>query len=272
MALGPFKSERIHVIRESTPRPTTPAMEAMIAGEWERRLADARRAGRLLFNGDLLRYIRHREVHAGDADSTFEMTVGSTCYRDFVGTNLFNQHRLGDFPWESFANPLGTTATLVSSDGRIVYGRRSDRVAYHAGHVHTFGGTLEAADLAADGQVDPFGSVMRELEEEVGLRPGEYEPLIFVGLVRDRDIHQPEMLFETRVNLTHAELIRRWERAEARDEHCELIGVDDDPEAIVPFVRSCGLIAPVAVAGLLLHGRSRWGEAWYRAALDAPAM
>src|SRR5204862_6660500 len=123
------------------------------------------------------------------------------------------------------------------------------------GYVHTFGGSLEAEDQKADGRIDAFDSVMRELYEELGLTAADVEPLVCVGLVRDREIVQPEMLFETRVHLTFDELVHRWRGAEARDEHAELVDLPDDPDAIVPFMQHCGAIAPVAVAGRCVLGR-----------------
>jgi len=264
LAFGCFPSERTQILETSRPRPTSDIIESAIETAWSRQVDEARCNGRLLFNGDLLRYVGHR-VDARDDGPKLLLEVGPTCYRDFVGTNLFNHHRLAEFGWDRFANPIGTTATLLTRDGRIVYGRRSDRVAYHAGHVHTFGGALGPGDRGVDGRIDAFGSVARELEEEVGLQPSDFEPLICVGIVRDCEIRQPEMLFETRAHLDSAELVRRWENATARDEHSDLVWLENDPAAIVPFVRSCGLIAPVAVAGLMLHARQVWGEDWYLA-------
>lgn len=274
-AAGRFPPDCVVVDLDPAPRPTTALLEALIAEEWERQLALAHGTDRMLFNGPLLRYVAHAVEPASATDggavrpARFRLTVGPTCYRDFVGTNLFNRHRLHEFGWPSFANPIGTTATLTTRDGLICYGRRSQRVSYHAGHVHTFGGALEERDCRADGTIDPFSSLARELLEELGLSPGEYTDLVCTGLVRDKEIHQPEMLFEARLHLTADELGRRWQTAEARDEHDELVTLPDQPEAIVPFIRTCGLIAPVAIGALFLHGLLAWGNAWFqRAARD----
>ncbi len=264
-ACGSFPPETVQVQYSPASRPTTPEIEAAIAVEWERQLELARGTDRVLFDGKLLRYVSHRVCPLGGGE-TFELTVGPTCYRDFVGTNLFNRHRAEEFGRQRFANPVGTTATLVSADGLICYGRRSPRVSYHAGHVHTFGGALETADQAADGSIDAFASVRRELKEELELGAGDLEGLSCVGLIRDREIHQPEMLFEARLRMTAEELGRRWQSAEARDEHDEIVSLADRPEAIVPFIRSCGLIAPVAIGALFIHGRLAWGEDWFHAA------
>ncbi len=267
LACGRFSPAQVRIEEDSASRPTTDALEAAIAREWNRQVESARGTERVLFDGALLRYVRHAIVPGADGD-TFVMTVGPTCYRDFVGTNLYNKHRLEEFGWERFANPVGTTATLLTRDGRISYGRRSTRVSYHAGHVHTFGGALEPADRAADGTIDVFASVARELEEELGLRRDELHDLVCVGMIRDREIHQPEMLFEARLEMTAEELRRRWQQAEAKDEHDDLVSLSDAPDAIVSFITSCGPIAPVAVGALLVHGRLNWGDDWLRRAAE----
>lgn len=266
-AAGWFSPNRVAVIYDDAPRPSTPEMDAMIADEWERQTALAKQHNRLLFNGILLRYLSHRVEHDGaDSPARFEMTVGPTNYRDFVGTNLFHHDRLHEFGWERFSNPVGTTATLMTSDGLICYGRRSAKVSYHAEHVHTFGGAFEEADRLADGSIDPFASVAREISEELAIAPEELIDLTCVGLVRDKEIYQPELLFEASLPMTFEDLRERWRTAEGADEHDSLVALADAPETILPFIRSCGLIAPVAVGALFLRGFHQWGEAWFERA------
>jgi len=256
---GRFTSDQLNVAYEPTPRATTPELERRIKEEWRVRTAEAAEAGRLLFDGELLRYVTH-EVR----DDQFRLTVGPTCYRDFVGTNLYNRHHLTEYGWARFANPVGTTATLVTTEDLIVFGRRSDRVAWHAGYVHTFGGALEAVDRAADGMVDAFAAVRRELKEEIALTEADIDQLTCAGLIRDREIHQPELLFEARLGISFRELLIRVSQAEAGNEHRGLVALAGEPHLVAPFLRASGRVAPVAVGALLLHGRHRWGEDWYQ--------
>jgi len=263
-ACGRFSPAQVHVAYDPTPRRTTPSLESAIAEHWDRQVELAKGTQRVLFNGEMLRYVRHRVSEAAGS-SRFEMTVGPTCYRDFVGTNLYGQRWLDEVGWECFSNPVGTTATLISSDGLICYGRRSGRVAYHANHVHTFGGALEMGDRSANGTVDVFASLCRELREELALAPDELDNLACVGLIRDKEIHQPELLFEARLKMSAAGLRERWKSADARDEHEEIVTLADHPDAIVPFIQSCGAIAPVAIGALFIHGRLAWSEEWSEA-------
>lgn len=259
LAAGSFDRESVTVEYDASPRPTTPALDARIADLWAERQVVAKASGQHLFNGELLRYVAH-DVQAG----RFRLTVGPTCYRDFVGTNLFNREALADVGWSSFANPVGTTATLRTADGIIVYGRRSHRVAFHAEHVHTFGGALEIQDRRADGTICVFDAVLRELQEELGLATHNVHALRCVGLIRDCEIVQPELLFEARLTLTLADVYGRFRGASGRDEHVGLCAVIDEPALIVPFMREWSPIAPVAVGALFLHGKAAWGEEWAR--------
>ncbi len=265
LAFGRFMNAQLKVARCEEKRPTNEAIESLIESQWQRRLRDAQAAGTVLFDGRLLRYVSHRVVPGGAAGESdlFELTVGPTCYRDFVGTNLYNNHRVGEFGWERFANPIGTTATLISSDGFICYGRRSQRVAFHASHIHTLGGALEESDRADDGSVDPFGSVLRELKEEVNVDPADLDDFACVGLIRDKEIRQPELLFEGKTKLTAAEVKARWRTADGADDHDEIVTIPAEPARLVPFMKSCGPIAPVAIGSLFLYGWGRWGRAWF---------
>jgi len=262
LAFGEFPPGQLAAVYEPRPRPTTPELEAAIVETWRQQTAAAERDGRLLFNGELIRYLGHETTAA--SPPALRLRLGPTCYRDFVGTNLYGREWLERVGWECFANPVGTTATLVTADGLVCYGRRSGRVAFHGGHVHTFGGALEGCDLAPDGcSIDPLASLRRELDEELGLASEDLVEPVCVGLIRDHQIFQPELLFEAGLTLTAAELAARWSGAESRNEHDALVTLPDRPEAVLPFLRGCGPIAPVAVGALLLHGRRRWGEAWF---------
>ncbi|MFH1419383.1 MAG: NUDIX domain-containing protein [Planctomycetota bacterium] len=267
LAFGRFALSQIHVAFDDAPRPSTTELDELIATEWDRQVRMARESGAVLFDGKMLRYVDHTvQVDSASGDRILDLTVGPTGYRDFVGTNLYNSHRIKDFGWHRFSNPVGTTATLTSSDGQVCYGRRSSKVAFHAGHVHTLGGALEAKDQTSSGEADPFASVRRELAEEVALYPPDILDLWCSGLIRDKQICQPELLFEGTIRLTADELRERWRHAESKDEHAEIVTVPDTSDTLVPFITRCGPIAPVAVGALLLHGRHTWGEAWFRRA------
>lgn len=254
---GRFEPARIETVWTDAPRPTAPEIETTIEREWTRRKADADLRGAVMFNGELARYVSH-EIRGG----ALTLTLGPTCYRDFTGTNLYHADFADKYSWDHLANPVGTTATIITADGFLALGRRSDRVAFHAGYLHTVGGALEAADRRPDGTVDVAGSVLRELDEELGLREADIRSLVCVGMIRDHEIRQPELLFEAEIALTRDELLARAATADGRDEHASIEFCPITADAILPFLCNATPAAPIAVGALVLFGQSRWDEDW----------
>jgi 8-oxo-dGTP pyrophosphatase MutT (NUDIX family) len=70
---------------------------------------------------------------------------------------------------ESGVTQLFGSGIVRSSDGAIILGKMRAHTA-NAGAVYPSSGMLDRSDIGPDGRADVFGSVARELEEEMGLR------------------------------------------------------------------------------------------------------
>lgn len=261
MAFGRFHYDDLTTFWTDASRSTTPDIERDIARAWERHSAAAEAAGRVLYNGALARLaaVRH-------AEGRLHFELGATCYRDFLGTNLENAERLRPLGDAFLANPVGISTTPITADGAIVYGRRNDAVAFHAGFLHTFGGAVEPADRGPGGAYDLFHAAMRELCEELAIAPDEVEELVCTGIVRDETLLQPEVLFDATLKLTRRQVLARFDPAAAGQEHARLECCFDAPDEIVPFLHAGDPVAPICEGALLLHGRHAWGEDWYQQA------
>ncbi len=238
------------------PRPSAPSVEEMIARTWETESAIAQEEGRTLFNG-----LVGRLVGLEATDTSLNFRLGETCYRDFLGTNLFHAAEVARLNPSFLADALGISALVLTREGFAVVGRRSRKVVFHAEHLHTFGGLLEEADRTPK-SYDLVGSVKRELEEELGVGSAELSRITVIGLVRDRSIRQPELIFDVNLTLTRNELIAKF-GAQHDDEHTALEFVADDPDATIAFLHRTPRITPVAQAAILLHGKQAWGTLWY---------
>jgi ADP-ribose pyrophosphatase YjhB (NUDIX family) len=173
LAEGPWDAGRI-AVRWLPGRWRPPeGADARIAAAW----TAMQRPGVRLFDGPMARLAAWT-----CADGHLALTLQATGYRDFVGTNL--QPRCGED-----ADPLGTSCVVLSGDGWLLLGRRSQAVALHPGMAHPFGGGHEPAD--GD---DVLGAVARELREELALDAAP----VGLALVREPALRQPELLCAAR--------------------------------------------------------------------------
>lgn len=258
-ALGPFGRCNVTLTWTDRKRPSTPQIDRLIDQAWDQAMDLARRTGRKLYDGQLCRLIDYAVT-----GRTLHLVTGPTSFREFVGTNYANRHLVHSAGPEVLANPLGVSAAVIASDGFIVLGRRSDQVAWHGGMVHPIGGIVELDD--AGRPPDPFDAILTELRDETGAAP-RGQPVICLGLVRDKALPQPELLFQIEVATDVRTLRASAKGAVEGNEHSELLAVRDRPTSVVSFIETHATeTTPVALATLLLHGLNRWGSGWFATA------
>jgi len=244
---GRFAPGDVQIDYTAEPLPRDPQIELLMAA-WPEHVERVTRAGGVLFNGPMIRYLGH-ELHA----SRVTIRAGATDFATFYCTNYLNGHLGEAIGWQHFANPLGISANVLTADGWILYGRRSQKVACHPGTVHAFGGSLEPTDRNARGELDIFESMARELREELTLSENEPVELNCLGLVRDPVIRQPELVFDARLPLTRRELEERLGPDDP--EHEGIVAVRDEPGELSRFVQNTPSAVPILIGALTLHVR-----------------
>jgi 8-oxo-dGTP pyrophosphatase MutT (NUDIX family) len=255
--VGRFAPDRIGVIDSPSRRASTPEVDSLIDTTWLAALAEARKTGRHLYDGRL-----HRLVDYRCEGGVLSLTLGPASFKEFLGTNLTHAYLRHVHGPEMLADVLGVSAAVCTSDGYIVLGRRGAQVASHGGRIHPVGGLMESA---GPGQPPPHpaDAILRELQEELGITSAEVLSNTCMGMVRDRHIVQPELVFDVRVNVD-VQRLRRFQPAPEHQEHSELIPVRDHPSAVVTFIQRCyDELTPVGLATLLLHGLGQWGSGWF---------
>ena len=130
-----------------------------IAAHW----AKLRATKPAMFNGQVLLQCRG-EV----SGTTFSADYFQLDYASFIA---WHQWGYPQEAHEQIRNGFAMGA-LRSRDGAYLMGVMGDHTA-NAGKVYFAAGTPDPGDVRADGEVDLAGSVMRELEEETGLAPGD---------------------------------------------------------------------------------------------------
>jgi len=232
-AAGDWGPEQIRSVWSPRPRQIPPSVTQKIESAWAEAM---RRTDLKLFNGKMSRL----ESWRLDGPA-LELILGPTEYKEFWGTNLMNPQLAEEFGPDVLSNALGISAILQSSDGHLIFGRRTATVAFHAHRIHCFGGTVD------DGRTDVFGEILRELEEEVGLARSDLRQIRCIGLDEDRAIRQPELMFHAQAFYSLNEIEKRLDAVE----HSAIWSVPATKSAIADAIGNPEL-TPIAQAGLSL--------------------
>jgi len=239
LVAGSFAPEQVAAELIGRPFYPGPDLAWEIDLEWDLRLREAEARGAEFFDGELARLV-DCELREG----VLQLRLQRTSYKAFVGTNL----RDTSLPDHLRADPLGNSAVVVTADGKIIVGRRSEAVFGHPGWYHCIGGHIDP-DLHADGRVvDTFRAVTDEVTEELNVMADELEEIVCLGVIRDAASRQPEQLFAVRLRREAHELLARG------GEHESLFPIDDTPEEVERFLGESGdKTVPVARAALRMH-------------------
>ena len=252
--------DRVQLIARAQPAPraTTDAIDRAIERKWQAECTRAAAEERTLFDGQLARLTGLEATEEG-----LTLVLGDTTYREFVGTNWCNVegvHARGD---AYLSNPLGVSIIPLTCDGWAVLGRRSERVAYHGGCLHPLGGMVERADRRDDGSYDVPGAAVRELCEEIPVQRDEVASLRVIGLIRDRKLLQPELVFSAELPLARGVLAQRIDKHLTDDEHVGFEFVECTAGAIHQFGMSGERVTPVGIGAMLMLGRYLFDHAWF---------
>jgi hypothetical protein len=259
--VGQFPRDELLVRWTDQARGTNHEIERLIEIAWHKALLDAEANDRTLFDAPLCR-LADFEVTGG----RLELTLGATTYKEFVGTNYAHSDLWCRFGPEVLANALGVSAAVVTPDGYILLARRSQRVYAYPGRVHPIAGTVPVPPGPTPSP-DPFEALATEIHEELGLPAEAIGAMACIGLVRDKRIVQPDLIFEVPVTAEVEAIRAPAAAARGADENDRLEPILDDGGAVVAFLEThCADLTPVASATLLLHGQRRWGTGWFAAA------
>ena len=211
-----------------------PDVDAAIAAAW--RLASSRKDIHL-FDGPMCRLEQWSAT-----PSSLDLGLSPTSYRIFLGTNLHNATLADRYGAEVLANPVGLSTVIQSGDDFLLLGRRSSKVAYYPDRIHPFAGALEPCE-----NIDIFAEARRELVEELSMGPGQIEALRCIGLVEDRSLRQPELIFLARSNRAREQIESKLDPTE----HRAIWALPAKRQAVADAVRDPALTS-VAAAGLML--------------------
>jgi len=258
--VGAFARDAVETRWSDQRRQSNDELARLIDQAWEVALWQAGKGGQTLFDGPMCRLISYTA-----ADGRFDMTLGPVSFKEFVGTNQTQAYVRYLHGPDILADPLGVSAAVVTADGFLLLGRRSTHVVQYPERLHPVGGTVEPA--GGPEPPDPFQAMLDELVEETGVGADRVGDITLLGLVRDKNTVQPELIFDLSVDVDAAAVKRGAATAVDAEEHSEIVPVRDHPAAVVTFLQQhFSELTPVGLATLLLHGQHHWGIGWFAAA------
>ncbi|KAG8180510.1 hypothetical protein JTE90_007465 [Oedothorax gibbosus] len=228
-------------------------LHASIETEWKKKLKESIN----LFNASKFRL--HRIIFQQayeDHSYPLKLYVGTTSYKDFIGTNCAPYaHKLVQDGLEKsnsqlyLSDPIGVGGLLVTSDDQLVFIKRSEKCAEMPGLIDRPGGHPEPSEVqTVTGQslkdVDPsaiveeiFQSVLKEIRDEVNIPVHELSQPILLGVGYNPNTwKRPSMEFYVRCNLSSdqvAALYKEQTQAES-DESTEILIVP-----VAEVLKSC---------------------------------
>ncbi|MBI5725876.1 MAG: hypothetical protein HZA50_18090 [Planctomycetes bacterium] len=256
--VGQFDYDDLAVKWTSANRRSNGEIDALIESTWKEAAERSVRENRMLYNGNLCRL-----VDIGFEGPKLLLTLGPVTFQEFLGTNLTHSDLRLAHGQDVLADPLGVSAAITTNDQFVFMGLRSQKVFYHAGRIHPIGGVLELSQPQGP-LPNPFRAMVDELAEEVNLPGHCVKEIVCVGLVRDKHIVQPELIFDVAINADFEAV--RCAVAQAKDsgEHVEFIPIRNHPAAVVSFIEQRYVeLTAVGLATLLLHGLKHWGSGWF---------
>jgi len=257
LSKGAYSREtlRVQYIGQQGRLPISDVVEADLREKWSQHESWTRERGFEPRNEVMLRYVDHE---IDEESGTLTLLLGLTDYREFVCTRSVEffapRNRV------ELANPLGTSAVVVTSDNRILCGRRPLNANINPGRYFLVGGFMTPNDIKAGSSL--FDGILREIEEETDIPTSSHLFTTCVGIVYDVVLPHPELCFTTAVR----EDFRTIQSYKPSDEEMmNLEYIDNDPEAIASWLMS---LHPKQVVGtaegcLLLHGLQAFGTAWF---------
>jgi 8-oxo-dGTP pyrophosphatase MutT (NUDIX family) len=192
------------VVHKEFKKKLSTAIEKEIARIWD---AEKQVSGARLFNGLLF------SVEQLTADT---VTGCFTEYRIYLA-----QLRRPELFSELRVQPLAVTGLLKNREG-LFFGRRNPGLAQQADYWELIpAGGIDASTLTNDGCVQPHEQLLRELEEEVGLKRAEVRPPQLICFSEDLDHHLFELVWEVETALD-TKTIMAAQAAVDDPEHAEI--------------------------------------------------
>jgi len=255
---GFFTKENVKVIyNHNDTMPKDDKINIFIENKWDFKLNELREKGVIIFNGKLFRLSNCRIVQ-----NKLEIELGNTDYKEYVATRMedfYNYHSLNNL-----ANPLAVCIAMISSDKKIVVEKR-EGVDVYSGRYHVIGGFIDRdIDFKLNLTPCPFKAIKREVKEETGVDL-EDSVIYSLGVVYDLVSPHPEMCFLVNLSISSKEILDVFLTSKHDFEVHDIELIHDSESELSNFIfYNHGNISATGEPCLLLYGKYKYGESWYK--------
>ena len=196
--------------------------------------------------------------------SPIKLTMGPIQFK----THFFSIKKGEKFAENKNESPnmgLGVSTTVITSDDKILFMKRSDTVASNPGHFDVFGGHIDPESHKSQSggnspdpfvaiTPDPFQAIRLELTEEIHLKQDQIDSLAGVGLIQNQLNKQFELIFSCFTKTDAVTIIKEAEYASDRSEYSHIIRIPNDTEKLrLICLKYASEFSPSGLGSLWFH-------------------
>ena len=207
---GPF--ELVEIIYDKMSIIRTQEQNQLIEEIWK----NVTKENPYIYNGDLVGIKQHQT-----AQNRLEVQVCKSTYKEFIGTR--DSFYVKKFGMKNIANPLSVCALIITSDDKIVLGKRSKFVDLSKLKLTIPSGWIDPSKDLKFNKIDAFEVIKRETGEELGIYQNELT-LKCLGLVFNRMFNHSFIPFWGITKLDSSTIFER----KRNDEFSELVKFENN--------------------------------------------
>jgi len=210
-------------------------------------------------DGKLFRVISYKTQ-----DHKLSLVLGNTSYKYFIGS--IDKRFISNFGLKKLANPLSVGAVIVTSDCRIVIGKRLSKLTINPGKYSTVAGMMDREKDFSNGKPDPFKAILRELYEEIGVEKRHVKEIVLLGLIYNEDYYQTYLPFYIKIDIP-SNILKQQLKCQSifTKEFERFIYLKLNEESIANFiVKNHKQISQTCLGNILLFGERVFGETWFK--------
>ena len=245
-----LKYEDIYFYQEPAEKTYSPEIQDMIEETWENLTKN--KESKYLYDGNV-----YSLMAVSSHENKVICNVRNTTYKAYIGTNVHNIDKIPDK--KDLANAIASCVVSITSDGYILIGRRSGKLAEGGNEWHVVGGTMEG--VVVNGELkpeNPYDLITKELHEEINVSKDEIDVLYCTGIGISTHNHKPEFLFVCKLKLSKDQLISKVKNVSGAEieEHTEFKYIK--ATQLKRFLKT-NTVAPICECAMELYLKNKKG-------------